>query len=123
MGAQYSAGADIFNPFRPGAGRAAPVDPFIKALYIAAVAGAGRYLLNEIQMCANESENTGLEALEARVDTLIEMLDRLKSENAALRKQQAGLRQERAMLIEKNEQAEARVKSIIARLSALEIRA
>ena len=74
-------------------------------------------------MCANESENNGLEALEARVDTLIEMLDRLKSENAALRTQQAGLLQERALLIEKNEQAEARVKSIIARLSALEIRA
>ena len=105
------------------AGLAAPVDPFIKALYIAAVAGAGRYLLNEIQMCANESENTGLEALEARVDTLIDMLDRLKSENAALRTQQADLLQECAILREKNEQAEARVKSIIARLSALEIRA
>ena len=134
MGAQYSAGADIFNPRRPiagplpakaahAAGRAAPVDPLNKALYIAAVAGAGRYLLNEIQMCANESENTGLEALEARVDTLIEMLDRLQSENAALRTERAGLLQERALLIEKNEQAEVRVKSIIARLSALEIRA
>ena len=105
------------------AGLAAPVDPLIKALYIAAVAGAGRYLLNEIRMCANESENTGLEALEARVDTLIDMLDRLKSENAALRTERAGLRQERDMLMEKNEQAEARIKSIIARLSALEIRA
>ena len=73
-------------------------------------------------MCANESENTGLEALEARVDALIGMLDRLKSENAALRTQQAGLLQERAILVEKNEQTEARVKSIIARLSALEVR-
>lgn len=134
MGAQYSAGANIFNPCGPSAGPrfveaeqaaglALPVDPLIKALYIAVVAGAGRYLLNEIRMCANESENTGLEALEARVDTLIDMLDRLKSENAALRTQQAGLRQERDMLMEKNEQAEARIKSIIARLSALEIRA
>lgn len=134
MGAQYSAGADIFNPRGPSAGPlpakaeqaaglALPVDPFIKALYIAAVAGAGRYLLNEIRMCANKSENTGLEALEARVDMLIDMLDRLKSENAALQKQRASLLQECAMLTEKNEQAEARVKSIIARLSALEIRA
>ena len=74
-------------------------------------------------MCANESENTGLEALEARVDTLIDMLDRLKSENAALRTQQAGLLQERAMLMEKNEQARARVESMLAHLSALEMRA
>ena len=108
---------------KPQLARAAPVDPLIKALYIAAVAGAGRYLLNEIRMCANESENTGLEALEARVDTLIDMLDRLKSENAALRTERAGLLQERATLVEKNEQAEAQVKSILARLSALEIRA
>ena len=74
-------------------------------------------------MCANESENTGLEALEARVDTLIGMLDRLQSENAALRTERAGLLQERALLIKKNEQAEAQVKSILARLNALEIRA
>ena len=74
-------------------------------------------------MCANKSENTGLEALEARVDALIEMLDQLKSENAALRTERAGLLQERAMLIEKTEQAEVQVKSIMARLSALEIRA
>lgn len=134
MGAQYSAGANIFNPCGPiagplpakakqAAGHAAPVDPLIKALYIAAVAEAGRYLLNEIRMCANESENTGLEALEARVDALIDMLDRLKAENATLRTERAGLRQERAMLIEKNEQAVAQVKSILARLSALESRA
>ena len=74
-------------------------------------------------MCANESENTGLEALEARVDALIDMLDRLKAENAALRTERADLRQERAMLVEKNEQAEAQIKSTLARLSALEIRA
>lgn len=111
------------SPQRLNRPPAAPVDPLIKALYIAAVAGAGRYLLNEIRMCANESENTGLEALEARVDALIDILDQLKSENTALRTERAGLRQECAMLIEKNEQAEARIKSIIARLSALEIRA
>ena len=74
-------------------------------------------------MCANESENTGLEALEARVDALIDMLDRLKAENAALRTERADLRQECAMLVEKNEQAEAQIKSTLARLSALEIRA
>lgn len=74
-------------------------------------------------MCANESENTGLEALEARVDTLIDMLDRLKSENAALRKQQASLLQERATLMENTDQARARVESILAHLSALEMRA
>ena len=74
-------------------------------------------------MCANESENTGLEALEARVEALIDMLDRLKSENAALRTEQADLLQEHTMLMQKTEQAEAQVKSILARLSALEIRA
>ena len=86
------------------------------------IAGAGRYLLNEIRMCANESENTGLEALEARVDELIDMLERLKSENFALRTERESLLQECAMLTEKTEQAQRRIESIISRLSALEIR-
>lgn len=91
-----------------------PILPFI--------ARAGRYLLNKIRMCANESENTGLEALETRVEELINMLERLKSENAALRTERESLLQERALLTEKTEQARRRVESIISRLSALEIR-
>lgn len=89
------------------------------------IARTGRYLLNKIRMCANESENTGLEALEAleaRVEELIDMLERLKSENSALRTERESLLQERAMLTEKTEQTRRRIESIVSRLSALEIR-
>lgn len=104
------------RPRAPG-----PVDPFVKAPYIAVYCQGWPIPLNKIRMCANESENTGLEALEARVEELIDMLERLKSENSALRTERESLLQERAMLTEQTEQARRRVESIISRLSALEI--
>ena len=133
---QYSARAEICNYFGHSARprrkaeqaafcarpRRARLTRSLKRFILPFIAGAGRYLLNEIRMCANESENTGLEALEARVEELIDMLERLKSENSALRTERESLLQERAMLTEKTEQARRRIESIISRLSALEIR-
>ena len=63
-----------------------------------------------------------LAALEARVDELIRTIDNLKSENTALRSQQDNLINERSILIEKTEQARARIESMISRLRAMETR-
>ncbi len=70
----------------------------------------------------SKTENMDLIALETRVDDLIRTVDQLKSENSALRNQQDGLVNERAILIEKTEQARARVESMISRLRAMETR-
>ena len=74
-------------------------------------------------MSNNDSENTDLAALEARVDELINTVGHLKSENSALRSQQESLVNERAILIEKTEQARTRIESMISRLRAMETRA
>ncbi len=73
-------------------------------------------------MTDNKTENMDLIALETRVDDLIRTVDQLQSENSALRNQQDGLVNERAILIEKTEQARARVESMISRLRAMETR-
>ena len=73
-------------------------------------------------MTDNKSEHLDLAALEARVDELIHTVARLKSENTALRNQQENLVSERSLLIEKTEQARARIESMIARLRAMETR-
>lgn len=61
-----------------------------------------------------------LEALEARIDQLIEVVESLTSENDALRTHTSTLLAERAALIEKTELARARVESMIARLKGME---
>ena len=70
----------------------------------------------------NNDESSDLAALETRVDELISTIDNLKSENTALRSQQENLVNERSILIEKTEQARARIESMITRLRALESR-
>jgi cell division protein ZapB len=70
----------------------------------------------------NNDDSTDLAALEARVDELINTIENLKSENTALRSQQENLIQERSILIEKTEQARARIESMITRLRAMETR-
>lgn len=67
-------------------------------------------------------EALDLAALESRVDDLIRTVDQLKTENSALRSQQDNLIGERAALIEKTEQARARIESMITRLRAMETR-
>lgn len=60
------------------------------------------------------------QALESKVNELIELTNTLARENKALRTQQRNWSSERAKLIEKNELAKSRVESMITRLKALE---
>ena len=73
-------------------------------------------------MNEKNSENLDLAALETRVDELIRTVDNLKSENITLRSQQEHMVNERSSLIEKTEQARARIESMITRLRAMETR-
>ncbi len=58
--------------------------------------------------------------LEAQINELIELNDKLQRESQALRLQQQNWSSERAALIEKNELAKSRVEAMIGRLKALE---
>ncbi len=73
-------------------------------------------------MADEAQENVELGTLEGRVDELIKTMTALKTENSALRNQQDSLISERAVLIEKTEQARARIESMISRLKAMETR-
>lgn len=61
-----------------------------------------------------------LERLERQVETLILGCQRLREENHSLRVRQDALVAERAELIEKTEQARARVEAMLERLKAME---
>ena len=61
-----------------------------------------------------------LHEVEARLDELISLCDRLEKENSTLRSQETDWQQERARLIEKNELARNRVEAMITRLKSLE---
>ena len=62
-----------------------------------------------------------VQALERRIDELIQLCDDLIAENKALREQQAGMVTERAALVEKSELARDRVEAMISRLKAMEV--
>ncbi len=66
--------------------------------------------------------NIDIASLEARVDELVRLLDRLTHENKTLRDQRTSLAAERSALMDKTEQARARIESIISRLKAMETR-
>jgi len=61
-----------------------------------------------------------IDALSRQVEDLVALCERLRTENESLRHQQETLSGERARLIEKNEQARARVEAMISRLKAME---
>jgi len=61
-----------------------------------------------------------LERLERQVESLILGCQRLREENQSLRMRQDALVAERAELIEKTEQARARVEAMLERLKAME---
>ena len=63
---------------------------------------------------------TELDALERKVNELIELCQVLSRENHALRGRQSTWSTERAKLIEKNELAKSKVESMISRLKSLE---
>jgi len=67
----------------------------------------------------NELEQE-LRQLEARVDTLVAIIEKLKDENRSLRQRHESLSGERASLVQKNEQVRTRVEAIIGRLKTLE---
>jgi len=67
----------------------------------------------------NELEQE-LRQLEARVDTLVAIIEKLKDENRSLCQRHESLSGERASLVQKNEQVRTRVEAIIGRLKTLE---
>lgn len=67
-----------------------------------------------------QSAELELKKLEARVDELIHVVDRLSEENRAMRAGQRSMQLERASLIEKNERVRNRVEAMIMHLNTLE---
>ncbi len=65
-------------------------------------------------------ESEDLKRLEARIDALIEMCQRLKRENQALKAEHSALSEKHARLMEKTRVARARIEAMIGRLKALE---
>jgi cell division protein ZapB len=61
-----------------------------------------------------------LRRLDKRIEELIKVIDQLKEENRALRQRQDILTAERTSLLQRNEQARARVEAMIGRLKAME---
>jgi cell division protein ZapB len=61
-----------------------------------------------------------LKRLEKRIEEFIKAIDQLKEENRALRQRQDILTAERTSLLQRNEQARARVEAMIGRLKAME---
>ena len=66
------------------------------------------------------STREAFEALEKKVQSLIENCDYLAEENRLLKVQEERLKEERAVLMEKNYTARTRVGAIISRLKSLE---
>lgn len=69
---------------------------------------------------SRHNPSTELASLEAQLQELLAICERLKNENHDLRNQQDSLTSERAALIEKNELARNRVEAMISRLKAME---
>lgn len=69
---------------------------------------------------SRHNPSTELASLEAQLQELLAICERLKNENHDLRNQQDSLASERAALIEKNELARNRVEAMISRLKAME---
>ncbi|SDT04404.1 TIGR02449 family protein [Pseudomonas oryzae] len=65
-------------------------------------------------------EDPDLDLLTARIDQLIQLNERLRTENRRLRDSERHWREERARLVEQNELARHTVESMISRLKALE---
>jgi cell division protein ZapB len=61
-----------------------------------------------------------LKRLEERLDDLVEICNRLQTENKSLKEKQETLSHERASMVQKNEQVRARVEAMIVRLKSME---
>ncbi|MDD1620681.1 MAG: TIGR02449 family protein [Methylococcaceae bacterium] len=69
---------------------------------------------------SEKDPSTELEALEAKLDTLIAQYSQIKNENKSLKVKQDALVKEKAKLLEKTTLAKTRVEAMIARLKAME---
>ncbi|HET7568998.1 MAG TPA: TIGR02449 family protein [Gammaproteobacteria bacterium] len=69
---------------------------------------------------ANQIIESELSRLEARLDELTEVCNRLRLQNRSLMERLEALATERAALLDKNEQARGRVEAMIGRLRTLE---
>ena len=67
-----------------------------------------------------QDPNLALEALEERIDALVQVCQRLHDENKTLKAQHTDLVKQRTALIEKTENAKARVEGMISRLKMME---
>ena len=65
-------------------------------------------------------DQSELEALSAKLDRLIERVQKLEAENARLRHAQEDWQQERVQLMQKNDLARHKIEAMISRLRALE---
>ena len=61
-----------------------------------------------------------LKRLEERLDDLVEICNRLQTENKSLKEKQETLSHERASMVQKNEQDRARVEAMHVRLKSME---
>ena len=61
-----------------------------------------------------------LKDVEAKLDELIQLCNRLEKENATLKAKEQGWQQERTRLLEKNEIARTRVEAMIKHLKEME---
>jgi len=68
---------------------------------------------------SNKTPNN-IEALESKVEELLELASRLSVENTALKQQLQGLKSDRSGLVEQKEQVRTQVEGMIARLKAME---
>ncbi len=73
-----------------------------------------------VEPTRNSAIDAELKRLDKRVEDLIKAIEQLKEENRALRQRQDILTAERTSLLQRNEQARARVEAMIGRLKALE---
>lgn len=69
---------------------------------------------------ADKDPSSELEALEAKLETLISQFNLVKNENKSLKVRQDALVKEKAKLLEKTTLAKARVEAMITRLKAME---
>jgi len=68
----------------------------------------------------SDKTSNNIEALESKVEELLELANRLSIENTALKQQLQGLKVDRSGLVEQKEQVRTQVEGMISRLKAME---
>lgn len=68
----------------------------------------------------NDKTSNNIEALESKVEELLELANRLSIENTSLKQQLHGLKVDRSGLVEQKEQVRTQVEGMITRLRSME---